>query len=540
MKRQHDDDNPSRIEMSAGEIERLIAEIRTGKISSDTQELLVRFLLGWRWLNQQLENKTLSIKKLLNLLFGSKTEKSKNKTKKSKDDSDSQDSSGTNAGSDDQPVPPKPKPKGHGKAGQAEYTSDKVPVPHPTLSAGGPCPDCDGRLYEFGKASVLRIFGQAPLKATVYELEQLRCSSCQGLYTAPLPAEAGEMRHHLTANAMVALLNYGTGVPFYRLESLQEQLGVPLPDSTQFDMAEKVANCGSPVVNYFKKLAANGEKQGFDDTPMPILSLMNENKSLGEKDRTGMQTSAVLAKVGENKVALFLTGRKHAGENLGELLSARNPQLAKVVQMSDAAPCNFSHNYMDLVIKALCLDHGRRDFHDLLKFFPTDCQHVIDELGKVYKNEADVKVMGLSPGERLLYHQEHSGPIMNSLNTWMEEKIENREVEPNSKLGDAIEYFLKHWNGLTAFLRVEGADLSNAEVERLIKRCVLRRKASMFFKTEAGAWIGDILMSLIETARYARKNPFDYLVALQKYSARVRANPELWLPWNYQATLAVI
>ena len=65
-------------------------------------------------------------------------------------------------------------------------------------------------------------------------------------------------------------------------------------------------------------------------------------------------------------------------------------------------------------------------------------------------------------------------------------------VEPNGALGGAIEYFLTHWNGLTQFLRVAGAPLSNAEVERLLKKCVLRRKNSMFYKTQVGAWIGDI------------------------------------------------
>lgn len=539
MSKQHDDKNPSRIEMSEGDTERLITEIRTGKISSDTQELLIRLLLGWSWINKQLENKTLSIKKLLNLIFGPKTEKAK-KTKKPNDDDESNGGQGGGKPLGDKPEPPKPKPKGHGKIGQAKYAAEKVPVPHSTMKPGDACLDCDGRLYLYGTASVLRIFGQAPLKATVYELEQLRCSSCQELYTAPLPVEAGDDRHHPTANAMVSLLNYGTGMPFYRLESLQGQMGVPLPDSTQFDMVEKVANCGAPVVNYFKRLAASGEKQGFDDTRMPILSLMKENKGLTEKDRTGMQTSAVVAQSGGNKIALFVTGRNHAGENMGEILADRDPRLPKVIQMSDAAPCNFSHDFMDLVTKALCMDHGRRDFHELLSFFPADCQHVIDELGKVYKNDADIKAMGLSPKERLLYHQEHSRPIMNGLNTWMEEKTENREVEPNGKLGGAIDYFLKHWNGLTTFLRIEGADLSNAEVERLIKRCVLRRKASMFYRTEIGAWIGDILMCLIETARFARKNPLEYLVALQKYATRVRANPELWLPWNYQQTLAAL
>ncbi len=120
----------------------------------------------------------------------------------------------------------------------------------------------------------------------------------------------------------------------------------------------------------------------------------------------------------------------------------------------------------------------------------------------------------------------------------MEEKFENHEVEPNSGLGGAIEYFVKHWNGLTQFLRVPGSPLSNAEVERLLKKCVLRRKNSLFYKTQVGAWIGDMLMSMIETARFAGKNPFEYLEALQVHAARVRANPESWLPWNYQITLA--
>ena len=120
----------------------------------------------------------------------------------------------------------------------------------------------------------------------------------------------------------------------------------------------------------------------------------------------------------------------------------------------------------------------------------------------------------------------------------MEEKLENREVEPNSGLGQAINYFLKHWNKLTCFLRVPGAPLSNAEVERLIKRCVLRRKNSMHYMTEVGAWIGDTMMSLIETVRYTKgANPFEYLTALQVHNKAVRKNPEAWLPWNYQATL---
>ncbi len=528
----HHDQEPSRIEISESHLNKLITEIEASSLTPQSKEIVVKMLVSFFWISRQLESKRLSIKKLLRLFFGSKTEKSKK-------DNDKDDPPMNGQTGDKQEAAIKPKSKGHGKNGQAQYESaERVRVTHPTLAAQDQCPSCHlALLYPYGFGATLRIFGQAPLFGKVYEPEQLRCSSCLELFTAPLPEEAGLDRNHVTANAMVAQLNYGTGVPFYRLEALQKDLGTPVSDSTQFDMAEKVANCGAPILSYLTTLAASAEKQGFDDTPMPVLSLLKDNKSLPDSDRKGMQTSAILAHSGENKIALFITGRNHAGENIGDLLKRRDLASPKVIQMSDASANNFSHEFMDLVIKSLCLDHGRRNFHELLEAFPKDCQHVITELGKVYKNDADTKAKGLSPSERLLYHQEHSLEIMNNLNSWMEDKIENREVEPNSELGNAIAYFLKHWNGLTAFLRIAGASLSNAEVERLVKRCVLRRKGSMFYKTEAGAWIGDILMSLIETARFAGRNPFDYLVAIQKYAIQVRAHPQNWLPWNYHLTL---
>ncbi len=307
----------------------------------------------------------------------------------------------------------------------------------------------------------------------------------------------------------------------------------PMPDATQFDMVEAVANAAGPIVEHLKSLAANGEKIGNDDTPMPIASLTKENKTLTKTDRKGVQTTAMLIDSGGHQIALFMSGRNHSGENVGALLNQRDPSLGPPMQVSDAAPLNFSHEFVEFVAKVLCLDRGRRNFNDIKENFPTDCHHVILELAKVYHNDALAKQMELSKEKRLLFHQQHSQPIMNALNTWMEEKFENREVEPNSKLGEAIEYFLNHWNGLTQFLRVAGAPLSNADVERLIKRCVLRRKNSLRYKTQVGAWIGDILMSVIETCRLNRENPHHYLVALQNNARRARKCPAAWLPWCY-------
>jgi hypothetical protein len=67
---------------------------------------------------------------------------------------------------------------------------------------------------------------------------------------------------------------------------------------------------------------------------------------------------------------------------------------------------------------------------------------------------------------------------------------------------------------------------------------ILHRKNALFFKTENGAHVGDIFMSLIHTARLCGADPFDYLVAIDQQRDQVAARPGDWMPWNYRETLA--
>ena len=95
----------------------------------------------------------------------------------------------------------------------------------------------------------------------------------------------------------------------------------------------------------------------------------------------------------------------------------------------------------------------------------------------------------------------------------------------------------KHWRKLTRFLFVAGAPLENNLCERMLKRAIIHRKNSLFYKTEEGARVGDLYMSLIATCQLAGANPFDYLTELQKNAAALEAHPEDWMPWNYRHAL---
>jgi transposase len=170
--------------------------------------------------------------------------------------------------------------------------------------------------------------------------------------------------------------------------------------------------------------------------------------------------------------------------------------------------------------------------------FPEECRFVLETLGEVYGYDEQARARGLSTEERLRFHQEHSGPVMEKLHSWCAAQFEERKVEPNSGLGQAISYLLKHWEKLTLFLRVAGAPIDNNLVERALKKAILHRKNSLFYKTRKGAQMGDLFMSLIHTCELNGANAFDYLTELQRHAEELKQNPSAWMPWNYRDTLA--
>jgi transposase len=438
----------------------------------------------------------------------------------------------------EQPETPAPKNdaepvKGHGRNGASSYTgAQKVAVPHPELHAGDACPGCEkGKVYPQKEPRVLvRMVGQAPLAATVYELDRLRCNLCGEVFTAQEPEGIGPEKYDETTAAMIALLKYGSGMPFYRLEKLEQLLGIPLSASTQWEIVEEAAEVIQAARDELIRQAAQGEVLHNDDTSMRVLHLAREPSD----ERTGVFTSGIVSTQQGQRIALYFTGRQHAGENLRDVLQHRVAELARPIQMCDA----LSRNAPKLsdgaeILLANCLAHGRRQFVEVAVNFPEPCRYVLETLGSVYKYDAQARAAQLSPQERLVFHQHHSQPVMKTLHEWLEAQFAQHLVEPNSGLGKAITYFLRHWKGLTAFLREAGAPVDNNLCERGLKRAVLHRKNALFYRTLHGSEVGDLFMSLIHSCELAGVNAFDYLSQLQRHTAELVANPTAWMPWNY-------
>jgi len=535
-----------RMELQLSELEAILERSQTEPLSEQDCQRLRAVVQTLYFLTQELEKNRVSVQRLKQLLFGAATEKTRKVLQKALEEAGVEPAAADSK--DDTPQPPEPeepeKAPGHGRNGAAAYEgAKKIKVDHHTLGGGDTCPACqNGKVYETAQpARLVRIRGQAPLGATVYELQRLRCNLCGAIFTAAAPPEVGSQKYDAESAAMIALLKYGSGLPFNRLARLQGNLGMPLPAATQWDILQDCLPTFVPILERLIRAAAQGQVIHNDDTTMKVLSL----RALHEPDmtdgeqtksqRTGVFTSGLVSVLKDHRVALFFTGHQHAGENLAAVLQHRAAALGPPIQMCDALSRNLPAELE--VILANCLTHGRRHFVEVALNFPQECRYVLEILKEVYINDAEAKSQGFSAQQRLHWHQAHSGPRMAQLQNWLSEQIEQHYVEPNSGLGQAIAYMRKHWEALTLFLRQPGAPLDNNVCERALKKAILHRKNSYFYKTLNGARVGDLFMSLIHTCELNDVNPFDYLTQLQKHANALSSDPDSWMPWNYRTTL---
>jgi len=513
---------------------------------------------SYAYIADLVDDKNITIGRLRKMLFGASTEKTEavigsgtdpEAPPSGGDDAraeSSQETSSETPLENDRPA----SGQGHGRNGADAYTgAETIRVPHESLQPGDPCPDCErGTVYAMRRPGVLvRITGQAPVQAKVYRLQKLRCNLCGKVFTARPPEGVGPSKYDATAGSMIALLKYGTGLPFNRFEGLQGNLGIPLPASTQWDIVHAQAKHFKPIYAELIRQASGGDVLYNDDTAIKILELIGKRarqKALVEgaaegdgqgKQRTGLFTSGIVSTREGRRIALFFSGRQHAGENLKDVLSERAAELGPPIQMCDALSRNLPGELKTIL--ANCLAHGRRQFVEVAEHFPEECRHVLEALGVIYRNDAVARKRDLSPAARLAFHQTESGPTMAELHVWLSQQFDERLVEPNSSLGASITYMLKHWEKLTLFLRVAGAPLDNNLCEQALKKAILHRKNALFYKTPNGAHVGDLFMSLIYTCELGGGNPFDYLTELERHADELPSNPGRWMPWSYRETL---
>lgn len=562
-------DIPAIEEKTKDELDEIIQIIKASSLPEPIKSFIISCINSAAWFPHILQKKNISLDRLRKMLFG-KSYKSKQQQKsdeaddKNKTDDALKPQENINAvlptentspdaltttatiemavnKNSQELMPPeniKEKKPGHGRMPHTVYEEyHEIILKIIGFKVGGACPqDCGGILYVYEPEKprvLLRIKGQNFADVYKYIVERLRCNLCDYLIQAEIPQEVGDDKYNASFKAWIILQKYFVAVPFYRQEIFQRMLNFPLPDATQWDLVEQAAGCCYQVFNKLIVYAANSKVINNDDTHVKIQEVIQEIKNNPDAKRKGMFTTGIIADYENHRIALFLNGTSHSGENMGVILKKRDLDKPPIIQMCDALNCNLAKEIETIVCN--CLSHGFRKFDDLVDYFPIPCITIMKLLSQVYDNDAITKTM--KDEERLLHHQKHSAPIMETLKNYLQALFDEKLVEPNSELGKAIKYMQRHWHKLTRFLSVAGAPLCNNVVERALKIAIRNRKNAMFYRTRYSAHIGGMLTSLIYTCHLNDKNPHHYLTALQERYEEINKGPERWLPWNYQDTL---
>lgn len=559
------------IDLTPEQYELLKLNLSESNLSEDNKQIMLECLDFCAAYGQKLLEKEAKIKALQNTLAKpsekrkpdntsdkdketDQAEANKDSNQKNDGHNDSSSTSEAEVGSDDTEDQPESKEDkkrngGNGRTSEAEYDAEDVYINHESLKAGDPCPEeCGGTLYKLkGVGKFIRIIGQPLAKATRYHIEHLRCSLCGEVYKADIPKDVPANKYDERFVALLMLHKYYLAVPFNRQKDLQDYMGVPLAASTQWGIIKTQEDWITPLFSALENYASHGYSFVMDDTRMTIQTQkIANNKAELKKDKKSTYLTGIISDVQDvykpeetHRVYLYKCGTKTAGRHLEETWAYRPKCLAPPLIMCDGLIANVPPGIDETeYISCNCLTHGRRQFIDLEKFYPKFVKPVIKHIGMVYYN--DKKAKSLSATDRLAYHQEHSTAAMDALKDHLTTYVDNKSYEPNSKPMKAINYILKRWEELTVFLREPHALLDSNSIEQGLKLAIRIRKNAMFFKTEKSAKLSCDILSIFYTAAQAGINPADYLTALIEHREYVMANPEDWLPWEYQETLSLV
>jgi len=447
------------------------------------------------------------------------------------------------------------KVKGHGRKGASAFVNAKHFMY--ALAAGVLGALCDacgvGRLTRYREKVVIRVIGQPLFAAELHHVEQARCRVCGKIVRAQAPPNLLEgvgssyTVYDWSACAMLVVMHYFAASPFKRLESLHEGWGIPLPDANLWQAVDQTDDLLLPIYRALELFGVqNATTLRIDDTGSMVVSVARQIQaeltalelvgSSTKSVRTGINATGVLLEMSVGSIVLFFTGRHHAGEILERLLKRRTaaPGSPRLVKVTDGASKNFNRRHHEELVEATCNAHAFLKFHDIKDKHPSEYALAGEVYKTVFDHDDEAKTRGLNPDERMLFHREHSKPLMEKLKAMCEQKLLAKLVEPNSALWEPLSFIVNQWPRLTQFYEVPGVPLDTNLVEQKLIIPVRYLAASFNYQTETGAEVGDRMMSLIATAHANGVEPVAYLTHCLRNHEQLAKRPADFLPWAYR------
>jgi transposase len=252
-------------------------------------------------------------------------------------------------------------------------------------------------------------------------------------------------------------------LPLYRQHQRLQQAGIRLSRSTLTQWVQRAADLLEPIYYALLSSILQSWLLVMDETPLKA----------GRREKGKLHKGYLWPLYGDqDEVAFpFAASRAQAvvrealGNFCGVLLTDGYTVYERFTQKVTA------------ICHAQCWSHTRRQFEKAQGAEPRLVGAALDQIAKLYKEEAKIREQGLEGVAKLAYRGEHSKPIVEAFFAWLKETVRMEVLLPTNPFGQAARYALEREAGLKVFLANPDVPLDTNQLEREIRPVALGRKS---------------------------------------------------------------
>ncbi len=352
------------------------------------------------------------------------------------------------------------------------------------------------------------------------------CAKCETITQVPVPAQVmdkGIPTAGLLAQVLVA--KYADHLPLYRPEGIFARAGMRLPRST---LAQWVGVCGvrlAPLAQALKATILSHRVLHADETPVAMLSPGNK------KTHRAYLWAYAPGALEDLKAVVYDFTVSRAGEHARAFLGQWRGSLV----CDDYA--GYKAGFAQGIDEAGCMAHARRKFFELVTSGKSQvAEQTLASIGQLYEIEREVRE--LDADQRRQIRHARARPLADALHEWM--RLTRLKITDGSATARALDYSHKRWAALTRYLDDGQLPIDNNWIENQIRPIALGRSNWLFAGSLRAGQRAAAVMSLIQSARMNRHDPYAYLKdVLTRLPTHKASRIAELLPHRWQAITAV-
>ncbi|MBR3078823.1 MAG: IS66 family transposase [Prevotella sp.] len=322
--------------------------------------------------------------------------------------------------------------------------------------------------------------------------------------------------------SQIEVRKYMDHMPFNRQISQMKRDGLVLAPATVNDWHVAVCDTLVPLYRLQEYYVMQGLHMAADGSPMPVVD--------NEKHKTVKHYIIEYRNI-DTGIPIFLTT---VGKGCGrgkEVIQAQLANWSGLALICDAYP---GYDWLKKTGRVLCRcsAHARRDHERALKENPKAAMPGMLLFQEIYGVEEIIRHENATGSRITELRNNLARPLWETFHLWCLNEILNHDQ--NSQMYKALNYVIRHYEELTAYLDIPEMPLDNNATEREIRAMVMGKKAYLFCQTDEACERAAMMYSFFGACKVKGKNPERWLtyvldhIGTTKEEDLYKLLPEFW------------